>query len=280
MLDPNEDDAEETFPAYDNADGELQRGIAPFLTVWSRETDVAYDNKPRINLNAGGAAIRQQLEQLFEEEVLFEEDLSEETISFLTSLTPQTVQALQSPADLFPGDELPEEEEEAGDDDASGGGLPPAVANSPVLLEEMNIIMERFSTRPADEAAQVMFGRININAAPREVLLLIPGMDVETADAIIASRRDDRSGLLSTGWPLVRGIVDAGTFRQIAPYITTKAFQIHIEIVAYADHTPLRRRTEWVVELAGPLMQTRYRRDLTELGPAWPVDRDEETLLQ
>lgn len=37
ILDDNEDDAEETFPFYDNGDGVLQLGIAPFLTVWSQE---------------------------------------------------------------------------------------------------------------------------------------------------------------------------------------------------------------------------------------------------
>lgn len=37
LLDPNEDDGDASFPYYDNADGVLNPGIAPFVTVWSRE---------------------------------------------------------------------------------------------------------------------------------------------------------------------------------------------------------------------------------------------------
>lgn len=38
ILDPNEDDGDASFPFYDNADGILNHGLAPYLTVWSRET--------------------------------------------------------------------------------------------------------------------------------------------------------------------------------------------------------------------------------------------------
>lgn len=37
ILDPNEDDGDESFPYYDDGDGELDLGLAPFVTVWSRE---------------------------------------------------------------------------------------------------------------------------------------------------------------------------------------------------------------------------------------------------
>ena len=50
LLDPNEDDGDASFPP-DNADGILYAGIAPFLTLWSREANVSADQRPRINLN-------------------------------------------------------------------------------------------------------------------------------------------------------------------------------------------------------------------------------------
>jgi hypothetical protein len=37
LLDPNEDDRDASFPYYDNGDQVLDRGIAPYVTVWSRE---------------------------------------------------------------------------------------------------------------------------------------------------------------------------------------------------------------------------------------------------
>lgn len=38
LLDANENDADLSFPEYDNADGILNPGLAPFVTVWSRES--------------------------------------------------------------------------------------------------------------------------------------------------------------------------------------------------------------------------------------------------
>jgi hypothetical protein len=37
LLDLNEDDGAASFPRYDNADGLLQRGLYPYITIWSRE---------------------------------------------------------------------------------------------------------------------------------------------------------------------------------------------------------------------------------------------------
>ncbi|HWL92397.1 MAG TPA: hypothetical protein VNT79_02595 [Phycisphaerae bacterium] len=50
LLDPNEDDGEESFP-LDDANGVLYRGVAPYLTVWSQEANISGDNRARINLN-------------------------------------------------------------------------------------------------------------------------------------------------------------------------------------------------------------------------------------
>ena len=56
------DDGPDSFPYYDNADGILNPGIAPFLTVWSREVDASLDNKQRISLFSDAATLRTQME--------------------------------------------------------------------------------------------------------------------------------------------------------------------------------------------------------------------------
>ncbi len=50
-LDPNEDDGNEGLFPPDNQDGILNRGIYPYVTVYSRDTDTACDNRPRLNIN-------------------------------------------------------------------------------------------------------------------------------------------------------------------------------------------------------------------------------------
>lgn len=268
-LDPNEDDTDETFPYYDNGDSVLDRGIAPFITVWPREPDTALDNKPRINLNADAGIIAAQIADAFQEE-----ELTQATIDFIVALKQQNFDFSQvgSAAALYAGADLPESgDQEEGDAPASG-----LLADSPITLEELPYIMDRFSTVAiAQGGPQLLAGRININTAPYQVLVLVPGMTAEVAAAIIATRSTlEAEDLATTAWPMVAQIVDLATFQQIAPAITTKAYQFHIEVIGYADHVQLFRRYEWIIEMVGPLAQIKYRRDLTRLGFAWPLDDD------
>jgi DNA uptake protein ComE-like DNA-binding protein len=279
ILDENEDDGEVSFPYYDNADGILDYGIAPFLTVWSREVDASLDNKQRISLYNNGATIqalletyvsRDELDELGQEDEV--ETLSEQTIAFILGIAgnQQVIGQMRSPADLYVGGE---------ELDPNGAGEVPAeLAASPVLLEEMPFIMDRFSTRPPQEAGQPILGLININAAPVRVLMTVPNMTQEAAEAIVAGRQEfDADTLRTTAWPLTTETLDAATFKAIAPYITTKAHQFHVEIVGYADHVKTARRFEWIIEMVGPLAQVKYHRELTRLGVAWPLD--DETVI-
>lgn len=392
ILDPNEDDADETFPEYDNGDGVLNQGLAAYVTIWSREPDTALDNKPRIYLGAPAAEIQARMAQLFQAN-----ELSPETQAFILQvrgLNPQ----LRSPADLFPGGETPpegalpdgeaapppdegaptleggapppvgeapqpdggdrspaegeqageqpEEEkqprersklsaraQEKGEEEPGvtpgpqptvqgplrppgqramrGGRLPgqtgstppppgaapppvgpvpggPApgigadtplgqlIATSPVTPEEMSIIMDRFTARAPQQTQEGIVGLVNINTAPSLVLSLIPEITPEAVAGIIAMRRQlDPAALRTTAWPMVTGAVDPYTYKRIAPYITTKAYQVRVEVVGYADHSKVMRRMEWIVEMLGPLAQVRYHRDLTSLGLGWPIDDDD-----
>jgi len=272
ILDRNEDDGAESFPYYDNGDGILNPGIAPFLTVWSREVDTSLDNKQRISLYSDAATIQAQMLAYAgqnEEEL---NALSAATQAFIAGIAgnQQVLSQMHSPADLYAGAGAVEATEPN-----APGGVSGELAASPVTLEEMPYIMDRFSTRPPDQMNQPLVGLININAAPLRVLALIPGMTPEAAAAIVAQRQElDAETLRTTAWPLVSGAVDAATFRAIAPYITTKAYQFHVEVVGYADHCKTFRRLEWVIEMLGPLAQVRYHRDLTRLGLAWPLDQE------
>ncbi len=70
LLDPNEDDGDASFP-LDDANGVLYRGIAPFLTVWSQETNTSGDNRPRIFLNMQDVdKLREKLEAEFDGDII------------------------------------------------------------------------------------------------------------------------------------------------------------------------------------------------------------------
>lgn len=427
ILDANEDDGEESEPLYDNGDGTLNRGIAPYLTVSSVEPDTALDNKPRIPLSAGPA-----IAALLEQQMPEGHPLSAETVTFLSSLAQRGVDVtlLRSPADLLPlgaDEELelptaptsqpagstggPSQQPTGGapsapspggasggksdpGSDAPGGGKPgtsksldaaqnrqdpPAGGNrsggnqaggnrgnrgnrggelipgvdrrggnrtptsgqtkppegdgetkpgsendgsagdppkgqdpgaqpppasqpqrggrrgatsqpslqeriqrttaalrqSPVQISELPTLMDRFTARQTNGLPLPIPALININTAPLRVLELVPGMTAETAAAIAAARQTaDPTTLATTAWPVVLGAVDPAALKRIAPYITTKAYQFHIEVVGYADHTKIARRAEWLVDTQKALVQPLYYRDLTSLGVSWPVDSE------
>ena len=290
ILDRNEDDGPDSFPEYDNGDGILNYGIAPFLTVTAREMDVSLDNKQRISMYNNAAAITAMLNEYDgpqEDEEATEENsvpLSAATLTFLGTVAgnQQVLGTMRSLADLLPDPEGsvyetgdpndPNDPNSAGGAAAASAALA-ALAASPVTPEELGYIMDRLTLRQSQQAKEPIFGLININSAPLRVLLTIPGMTAETAAAIVAGRGEADPELLSNAaWPVITETIDPTTFKRIAPYITTKAYQFHVEIVGYADHLKIAQRLEWIIEMVGPLAQVKYHRDLTRLGVAWPLD--------
>jgi type II secretory pathway component PulK len=69
LLTPNEDDSFRSFPP-DNEDGQLQRGLCPFITVWSRDLNRSNDNHERVDLNGDVEALRDALQDLVPDEVI------------------------------------------------------------------------------------------------------------------------------------------------------------------------------------------------------------------
>lgn len=116
LLDPNEDDGDESFPP-DDGNGVLYRGIAPFFTVWSQESNTSGDNRPRINLNM------QDLDKLQEK---LEQEIDGDITSYIISIRsagirfnsvmnllpapPLEEQLAEQEATSQPDDQLPPEE--------------------------------------------------------------------------------------------------------------------------------------------------------------------------
>ncbi len=80
IIEPNEEDGDLTFPA-DDEDEILNQGLYPYLTVWSHETNVSLDNRPRVNLLGEQQAVREALELAFPDEPL--------VVDFIISATRQ-----------------------------------------------------------------------------------------------------------------------------------------------------------------------------------------------
>ncbi|MHC4707491.1 MAG: type II secretion system protein GspK, partial [Planctomycetota bacterium] len=97
-------------------------------------------------------------------------------------------------------------------------------------------------------------GRININTAPKEVLVVLLGGDEkseEIADGIITYRDGLTSGMESIGELLNAESVSVKTFKEIANHITTRSDVFTIQCVARTDRGQgrgTRLKTEAVVD--------------------------------
>ncbi len=243
-LDPNEDDGDASFPAYDNGDGLLNRGVAAYLTIWSREPGTSQQQQQQQRQQQ-----QQQQQQQEEQGEANEEGDADADKEADKRAGWQAGQDRRQPG-------MQEEELGEGGEETTGGQPPP-------------------TGQQQQTGQQTLIGRVNVNTAPLVVLKALDGMPPEAAEAIVTLRREQSGDALkSLDWLVSSGAMDAGTLATLKDKLTVKALQFHVEIVGYGDHTKLAQRLEWIIELRGSLAQVLYRRDLTALGFAWRVDDD------
>lgn len=250
LLDVNEDDGEESFPP-DNNDNTLFKGIAPYLTVWSRELNVSNFKSPRINLNLQDTEkLREQLEEEFdagivdyvmnvraagkqfnsvmnllpappppeddgESQVEVEETASTQPDADDSNSESDTENAAgdgQDSTDLEQTESASENAEEE-----SAGTSTATYANltdeePPGTLEDLPLILDRLTV----DALPSFSGRINVSTASREVLSTIQELTQEELDAIMQVRPDVSGEELATpAWLLTQGVLDETKFRML-----------------------------------------------------------------
>ena len=110
--------------------------------------------------------------------------------------------------------------------------------------------------------------RINLNTAPREVLLAVPGMTEEEADAIVAQRdalNPTDPGTVTGAWAVTSGAVTQATYRRISKYVTGRTMVYRIQAVGYFGRGGPVARVEAVIDTNQGAPRTLYYRDLTDL---------------
>lgn len=108
-------------------------------------------------------------------------------------------------------------------------------------------------------------GLINVNTAPLQVLMCLPGLSQAQAQSLISTR----ANLQSTGTSWVSQAIGSTQAAQIAPYITGVSYQYSADIVAVTGDGRAFKRVRIVVDCRQQPAQIIYRKDLTSLG--WPL---------
>ncbi len=133
-----------------------------------------------------------------------------------------------------------------------------------------------YSTHTVPGAAAVpgqrTIGLVNVNTAPRPVLLTLDGLQDTDADLIIAQRQTSASAsqVNDTSW--VSTAIGQTKYGLIQPYITGQSYQFSADIVAVSGDGRAFKRVKIVVDARAQPATIVYRRDLTSLG--WPLPAD------
>lgn len=151
----------------------------------------------------------------------------------------------------------------------------PWTSDAASLATDWPLLLDTVTTYSTD----VIEGRININQARYEILLGIPGMESQIADAIVASQDigtdgavSDRAGVRQTpAWLLAEGLADVTMMRRLDPYITAKGDVYRVQVLGHSDRVGPVVRVEAVIDATSFPPRVIARRDLSKLGPGYDV---------
>ncbi|MBN2377631.1 MAG: general secretion pathway protein GspK [Sedimentisphaerales bacterium] len=218
----------------DNRNGRLDRGIYDYVTVYSRQPNVTEEGEDRINVNSGNTG-----------EI---SDLLRETIKDDTYF--QYMDRIRQ-------------------------GRP--FRNIIDFYYRVGLTAEQFKTivgRLTTSSDKVLAGLVNINTAPREVLLCLPELTESDADALISKRLSlDETELGTVAW--IIDVIDQEKAVAIGGHITTQSFQKSVDIVSVSRNGRAYGRYQAVLDLQNETPKILYWKSLHHLG--WPLDS--KTLL-
>jgi hypothetical protein len=280
FLDPGEP-SDMTFENADNSDGSMNRGWAAYLTLYSKESNLDPDGKPKIDLN------KDDLKELYDE---LEQAVGAQYATFIVALRQGKDAGDEPGVPVSGGEEL--------DLSASGSTKFSTVldligknvrvklkdADEETVLETpfpdvpgvMSSYLPTLMDHVAVNASPVIPGRININQAPRVVLEGIPGMKEETVDTILAERVENPTDMDPSRrhetWLLSEGIVTLEEMRSLMPFVTGGGSVYRAQIVGYFDRGGPAVRIEAVVDATQKPARVLFYRDLSHLGRGYALE--------
>jgi len=230
-LDDHENDGDESEPA-DNHNGRLDAGFYDYVTVYSTEKNVDADGNARINITDASAST--ELQSLLEEKFKQERALEIMQRSGISS-------------------------------NASFENILDFYYRSQMTAEEFAQIADRLTT----SSETTLPGLVNVNTAPKEVLLCLPGLEESDAEALVSYRQGsgNSDSLDAIAW--VTGVLTQEKAVGIGSYITVRSYQYSADVVCLSGNGRAYKRHRAVLDTQGSAPRMVYWRSLTHFG--WPL---------
>lgn len=277
--------ADGSIEGVDNSDGTMEHGWAAYLTLYGAESKTKSDGSARIDLN------QSDLKKLYES---LTTALDEQSARFIVAYR-QNGPASRGGSDA---EDRPPSNPQL-DFSKKGGTTLGTVLDLIGAQTTVQYVGQKKSTRlksPFTEDTATMSaylpklmenttcgtettvrGRININQAPRTVLMCIPGMTADIADQIIAKRISDPT--LDTSdrkyetWLLCEGVVPLKTMKKILPFVTTGGCVYRAQILGTFDEGGPAARLEIVLDAGKKPTKLLSWKDMSRLPHGFPAEK-------
>ena len=161
---------------------------------------------------------------------------------------------------------------------ASGKEAAPRMVHSPLaasgraLRETLPALMDYVAVAPGG----VLRGRVNLDEAPRAVLMAVPGMTEGLAQRIEAQRRamarSTDAARRHPTWLLAEGLVDLAQMKTMLPFVTCGGDVYRAQVVGFFDDYGPVARVEVVIDATSDPPRQVYYKDLRLLGRGFSID--------
>ncbi|MBM4088457.1 MAG: hypothetical protein FJ276_03370 [Planctomycetes bacterium] len=266
-----------------------------FLTLYSGERDESADGRPRVQLNeADLGKLHRELTSVLEPTwanfiVAYRQfgpfsgsGSAEDPSQLVVDLSHAAKFPLQSPLDLI-GARVAIPDDSANPSGANSGAgsakseKPKRIVASPFTTDpvRMRDYLPTLMDRVTVGDGRPLYGRVNINLAPREVLRGVPGIDTAVAERIVSARdvvSSDHAARRHAVWLLAEQIVDLAAMKQLERYVTTGGDVARAHVVGYYDDRAPIVRFEVVLDATERPARQLYYKDLRRLGRQVPED--------
>jgi DNA uptake protein ComE-like DNA-binding protein/competence protein ComGC len=119
-------------------------------------------------------------------------------------------------------------------------------------------------------------GLINVNTAPVQVLMCVPGMTLTNAQQLVSYRSSQSTPTTGTSW--LTTAIGRGPAAAMTAYITGVSYQYSADIVAVSNDGRSFKRVRIVVDARAQPAAIVYRKDLSNLG--WPLPAEVRASMQ
>jgi DNA uptake protein ComE-like DNA-binding protein len=273
VLDPNEDDGDTTSPP-DNKDGVLDRGLLPYVTLYSSDWEVSQDGSDRVNVNS---ANKQELLSTIPGLSDIEAD---SIISHVTGSKLNSVAALLTVPKLEEKkDKKGKKEKNKRKKKSSSSTGKSRIANSKFAKSSDNKNKNKKEEGNKPKEPEMIFnlerlkqiidyckvtdeekspGRVNINTAAQRIFEVHPKINEALAKDIIAYREKQKDGFRTIADIMDVPGMTQELFMELAQYITVRSFQYRVKSVAEIEGIEKKKTIIAVLDKAGDRIEILY----------------------